>query len=108
VRITIRPDARQVVRDAFKCVICLLAPCASPLAYQACCKSVIGCVACVDELYKHAPSSACPKCRAPRGVASMHEVLGFQEMLEALSYLNGIANVNNDDDDDDLPDPALP
>jgi hypothetical protein len=103
VKIDIRPDVQEVVKRTFTCVICLRAPLKPPAAFQRCCQSIVGCMFCLEELYKHNMGSNCPKCRAPRGCSSMCEVRGLDELLGGLSHL-GVTDDGADESDDSLPD----
>ncbi len=102
-KIDIVPDLKVIVRNTFKCVVCLRAPLRPPAAFQRCCKSIVGCLRCVDELYSTitTPAAPCPKCRHDRGCSQMTPVLGLDELLAGLSYLEELDRANESDSDDD-------
>lgn len=96
VRIEVAADLKDVVGRTLKCLVCLRAPMRPPAAFQRCCQSIVGCMECLEALYKHNMLMCCPKCRAPRGCSNMCDIHGIDELLRGLSYLA--------DDSDSLPD----
>ena len=77
---------------AFKCIIChdILSP---PMMISTCCKSIVGCQRCIDTYYSHNDSGqdilnkVCPKCRAPRGYANTHRLLGLDDFVRAMKAI---------------------
>ena len=59
---------KKALLDSFKCAICLnLAK--SPIVITKCCKNILGCSGCVNQLYsgEDALTKSCPLCRTERG-----------------------------------------
>lgn len=95
--IKISPDLAAIVQRTFKCLICLSAPLNSPPGYQECCRSIVGCYECLEAYYTAGRSQmSCPKCRADRGYAKLHELLGMEEFLNGLQHIQDAQDGAND------------
>ena len=57
---------KHLIRDAFKCKICLRVPLSAPPIISKCCKTILGCETCVNEWYsgEDALTKSCPLCRS--------------------------------------------
>ena len=73
-------------------------------AFQRCCQSIIGCMLCVEELYRGETGSQrrCPKCQTVRGLSNLCDIHGLDDLLNGLSYV-AYENKNNNSDNE-LPD----
>ncbi len=71
-----------VLKQTFRCTICLsiIKP---PIILARCCKNVLGCQDCVNELYRGEGLASmikkCPICRAQRGFSETCQLNGFDD-----------------------------
>ena len=74
---------RRIIRDAFKCKICLSVPINAPVIMTKCCKTILGCERCVNEWYsgEDALVKKCPSCRVERGYNETMILRGLDEFL---------------------------
>lgn len=79
----------KLLRDAFKCKICLSTPINPPVIAAKCCSSMIGCEECVNHWYDgpEGLSKKCPHCNKPRGYASTFQFKGINEFLVGVKGL---------------------
>ncbi len=72
------PGLYVLFTDTFKCSICLgiITP---PVIFARCCKNILGCESCVDDLYNVENGSAkqCPLCRSERAFSDTCRINGF-------------------------------
>ena len=81
----IPPGLRKVLRDTFKCRICLN-PTNPPVVVMKCCRIILGCEACVNGWFtgEDALVKPCPSCRCERGYTQTMVLRGMDELLEGL------------------------
>ena len=72
----------RLIRDTFKCKICLTVLMTPPIISK-CCKTIVGCEKCVNEWYSgpDALTKTCPSCRAERGYNETMLLRGFDEFI---------------------------
>ena len=80
---------RKVLLETFQCCICqsTMSP---PIIFGHCCKSLIGCQACVDHWFRGdggLMQQACPRCRTERAYAETCVVKGIDDFLVAIRPL---------------------
>lgn len=83
-----------IIKETFKCHICLCSPISPPAMFGRCCRQIIGCKSCVDNWYKgeEGITKQCPLCRCERGFADSTAILGLDEFLSALTSMNVLAS----------------
>ena len=74
---------QRILRDAFRCKICLKVPITPPIIMSKCYKTVIGCEGCVNTWYSgpEALIKTCPFCRAERGYSETMLLRGMDSFL---------------------------
>ena len=57
---------KKHIKDHFKCVICLASPLNPPVVITKCCRTILGCEACMNAWFSgdDALIKGCPSCRA--------------------------------------------
>ena len=80
---------RKVLQETFQCCICqcTMSP---PVIFGRCCKSLIGCQACVDRWFQgdgELMQQTCPRCRTERAYAETCVVKGIDDFLVAIHPL---------------------
>ena len=82
---------KKALHDSFKCTICTVIPIRPPIIVTKCCKSILGCEACVNSWFsgEDALVKTCPKCRAERGYNEIMILRGLDNFLEAVKKLEG-------------------
>ena len=73
---------KKLLQDSLKCHICQAVPFIPPIVMAKCCKSILGCEACVNGWYSgpEALNKTCPRCRAERGYNETMTLLGLDEL----------------------------
>lgn len=58
----------KLMKDAFKCNVCLTFPIVPPVIATTCCEAIIGCSKCINNWYagEGGLDKSCPKCRGAR------------------------------------------
>ena len=79
----------KVLQETFQCCICrcTMSP---PVIFGRCCKSLIGCQACVDQWFQGdggLMQQTCPRCRTERAYAETCVVKGMDEFLVTIHPL---------------------
>ena len=76
-----------IIKETFKCHICLSSPLSPPAMFGRCCRQIIGCKSCTDQWYsgEEGITKQCPLCRCDRGFADSCAILGLDEFLSALA-----------------------
>ena len=91
------PELRRHLADAFKCQICQDIPMKPPIVSTGCCKRLLGCQACMEEVYiQHPLDPTCPLCRRPSETSVFR---GLDEFLIAVAGLM-------EDSDSTMPNPT--
>lgn len=77
---------KQNIRETFKCQICQDSPLKPPVIITKCCKTILGCEECVNQLYSgtEALSKTCPLCRAERGCNETMLLRGLSDFLRLI------------------------
>ena len=80
---------QSLIRDAFKCKVCLRTPLTAPPIMSRCCKAILGCEACVNQWYsgEDALTKSCTLCRAQQGYTETMILRGLDD------FLSGVAKV---------------
>ena len=94
---------RQIVRDTFKCRICHIVPIKPPVIVTKCCKTVLGCEACVNNWFSgtDALTKSCPVCRVDRGY---NETMLLRGLDEFLTKIRQVVQTNNErEEEEELP-----
>ena len=65
-----------------KCCICQVVPVRPPLVISSCCKSIVGCEQCVQQLIDNQENSNCPLCRCTEFAVT--RVNGFDGLISAM------------------------
>ena len=84
------PDSMSsIIKDTFRCCICNCSPIVPPAIYARCCKRMVGCQSCIDELYKgdQDMEKTCPLCRGSQGLGNTMKILGLDEFLITIDKL---------------------
>jgi len=73
----------RLIGDTFMCTICRSIPIKPPVIMTKCCKSILGCEACVNSWYsgEEALTKTCPCCRAERGYSETMLLRGLDSFL---------------------------
>ena len=93
---------RHIIRDSFRCKICLCVPMKPPVIVSKCCKTLLGCDSCVNKWFcgEDALTKSCPACRAVRGYNETMLLHGIDDFLKEI----GKAIVTDkDSDNEELP-----
>lgn len=79
----------SLLQDTFKCSICHTSPLQPPPIFARCCRSIVGCQACVDRWYRGEPGTErkCPLCRGDRGYADTCRIVGLDVFLKEINGL---------------------
>ena len=76
---------KKVLKDAFKCVICMgvVKP---PVITGRCCQRILGCESCVNKWFSgpDALQKACPHCSSPRGYSETIMLKGIDDFLTTI------------------------
>lgn len=74
---------KVLLQDTFKCAICTGVPIKPPVIATKCCRSILGCEACVNGWFSgdDACTKMCPKCRGERGLAETMRLHGLDDFL---------------------------
>ena len=85
----------SLVKDAFKCKVCLKVPIFPPVIATRCCNTLLGCKECINSWYSgdDALDKNCPHCREPRGYAQTFQLKGIDDFLTGFSKI--IPDLNN-------------
>ncbi len=76
---------KLLLHDALKWKICHATPVKPPIIFAKCCKSILGCQACVDSWYVDGGmTKTCPACRSARGLSETMIMLGLDDLVEGL------------------------
>ncbi len=72
--------------DSFKCAMCLHIA-KPPVMVTKCCRNILGCSQCVNDLYSgdDALSKPCPLCRTARGYAEVMVLNGLDPFLNLIN-----------------------
>ena len=89
-----------LLKSTFKCTICLSTVKPPPI-FARCCKNLLGCEACVNDLYQDGMTKKCPICRAERAYSETCRMNGFDDFLNGISTLVEEANEDSDLDSSD-------
>ncbi|KXJ26274.1 hypothetical protein AC249_AIPGENE366 [Exaiptasia diaphana] len=86
---TIPLSLGKLLRDTFRCTICLKQPMHPPIVVAKCCNILLGCATCVNQWYGGSDGldKGCPHCREPRGYASTGQFKGLDEFLQAIQNI---------------------
>lgn len=88
---------------AFKCNLCLhiITP---PVIFARCCKNILGCEKCVNELYigDHCLAVKCPLCWCDRAFSETCKINGLDDFFNDLKPMFEISHVSTSDSDDEL------
>lgn len=81
---------KKVMKETFKCAICMATPCRPPLIVTKCCKRLLGCESCANTWFcgEEAPSKSCPLCKAERAYTETMLLRGFDDLLKELSKVD--------------------
>ena len=77
---------KRIIRDTFKCTICLAVPIKPPVIVTKCCKTILGCETCVNGWFNgtDALTKTCPACRAERGY---NETMSYRQRQKWISKM---------------------
>ena len=96
------PGLYLIINNAFSCKICLgiINP---PVIFARCCKNILGCETCVDNLYggENGTVKRCPLCRSERAFSETCRINGLDDFLKGLKPLFGESHATSHDDSDD-------
>lgn len=78
---------RCLLSDCLKCKICHQSPMKPPIILAKCCKSIIGCSACVNRCFDgdDALTKSCPNCGGERGYAETMRLHGLDDLLTGIA-----------------------
>ena len=99
-----------LMRDNFKCRMCLRIPLKLPVIVSKCCKVILGCQECVDGWYKGEDllSKMCPSCRTERGYNETMILRGLDDFLKDIKQMiQNEAERQDEEDNEELP-PVIP
>ena len=71
-----------LLRNTFKCCICLNVMSAGGVDYASCCDRLVACTPCADRWYED--NSTCPHCKNEDGQSYRKRPRGFESLLEIL------------------------
>ena len=96
------PGLYLIFNNTFSCKICLgiMNP---PIIFARCCKNILGCERCVDNLYggENGAMKRCPLCRSERAFSETCRINGLDDFLKGLKPLFGESHTSSNDDSDD-------
>ncbi|XP_065898986.1 uncharacterized protein [Dysidea avara] len=93
---TLPISLRDKLKDILKCCICQVVPIRPPMVISMCCKSIVGCEQCVQQLLATSHSANCPLCRDTD--FETVKVLGLDGLITAVSsYLEDETDTAGDE-----------
>ena len=95
---------RRLLYDTFRCSICRSTPMKPPIIFARCCKSVIGCQACVDTWYRgeEGQQRTCPNCREARAYVDTCKINGLDDFLTGIAPLLEFDSIDDNEDENDV------
>jgi len=82
---------KNSINITLKCCICRTSPIKPPLIIAKCCKSILGCEECINELYRgeEGVNKPCPLCRAERAFTETMRLYGVEGLLHSIGEVIG-------------------
>ena len=82
---------KKLLYDSFKCKICLSTPMTPPIIFMKCCKSIVGCEACINQWFDGPDpfSKSCPTCNSHRAFSETVRLHGMDDLLTGLRDIVG-------------------
>lgn len=86
----------KLVKDAFRCKVCLSIPINPPVIATTCCETILGCATCINNWYSGdgGLDKSCPQCRQARGYAHTCPLKGIGEFLDGIKKILKVPSDN--------------
>lgn len=91
---------KVMLHDALRCKLCLESPAKPPIIFAKCCRSILGCEDCVNQLYaEDTLTKTCPHCRAPRGYSETVRMCGLDDLARGLTGVLDLSPAQSPEED---------